>query len=178
MREMDVGRLSTLVRDVPGFPVPEVTFKDITPLLADPTALRLAVEMIAAPFEDSGVTMVAGIEARGFVLAPAVALILRCGFVPLRKPGKLPYNSRKEEYQLEYGLDALEIHVDSVGPDDRVLLVDDVVATGGTARAGTALIRGLGAELAGMGVLIELTYLGGREALDGVDLHSILTYDS
>lgn len=175
---MDVGRLSTLVRDVPGFPVPEVTFKDITPLLADPIALRLAIEMIAAPFEDSGVTIVAGIEARGFVLAPAVALALGCGFVPLRKPGKLPYDTRKEEYQLEYGLDALEIHVDGVGPDDRVLLVDDVIATGGTARAGTNLIRGLDAELVGMGVLIELTFLGGRETLDGVDLYSILTYDS
>ena len=175
---MDVGRLRTLVRDVPGFPVPEVTFKDITPLLADPDALRLATKLIAAPFEDSGVTMVAGIEARGFVLAPAVALALGCGFVPLRKPGKLPYHTRKEEYQLEYGLDALEVHVDGVGPDDRVLLVDDVIATGGTARAGTNLIRGLDAELVGMGVLIELTFLGGRETLDGVDLYSILTYDS
>ncbi|MCY4620272.1 MAG: adenine phosphoribosyltransferase [bacterium] len=175
---MDAGRLSTLVRDVPGFPVPEVTFKDITPLLADPSGLRLAVDMLAVPFEDSGVTMVAGIEARGFVLAPAVALILGAGFVPLRKPGKLPYHTRKEEYQLEYGLDALEVHVDGVGPDDRVLLVDDVIATGGTARAATKLIRGLDAELVGMGVLIELTFLGGREALDGVDLYSILTYDS
>ncbi len=175
---MDVGRLSTLVRDVPGFPVPEVTFKDITPLLADPTALRLVTEMIAAPFEDSGVTAVAGIEARGFVLAPAVALALGCGFVPLRKPGKLPYHTRKEEYQLEYGLDALEVHIDGVGPNDRVLLVDDVIATGGTARAATNLIRGLGAELVGMGVLIELAFLGGRETLDGVDLYSILTYDS
>ncbi len=175
---MDAGRLSTLVRDVPGFPVPEVTFKDITPLLADPDALRLATDLLAAPFEDAGVTTVAGIEARGFVLAPAVALVLGCGFVPLRKPGKLPYHTRKEEYQLEYGLDALEVHVDGVGPDDRVLLVDDVIATGGTARAATNLIRGLDAELVGMGVLIELTFLGGRETLDGVDLHSILTYDS
>lgn len=178
MKAMDVGRLRTLVRDVPGFPVPEVTFKDITPLLADPDALRLATKLIAAPFEDSGVTMVAGIEARGFVLAPVVALVLGCGFVPLRKPGKLPYHTRKEEYQLEYGLDALEVHVDGVGPDDRVLLVDDVIATGGTARAGTNLIRGLDAELVGMGVLIELTFLGGRETLDGVDLYSILAYDS
>ncbi|MDE0709845.1 MAG: adenine phosphoribosyltransferase, partial [bacterium] len=121
--------MSTLVRDVPGFPVPEVTFKDITPLLADPAALRLAVEMIAAPFEDSGVTMVAGIEARGFVLAPAVALVLGSGFVPLRKPGKLPYSSRKEEYQLEYGLDALEIHVDGVAPHDRVRRVAGVITT-------------------------------------------------
>lgn len=178
MMEMDAGRLSSLIRDVPGFPVPEVTFKDITPLLADPDALRSAVELMAAPFEDSGVTMVAGIEARGFVLAPAVALLLRSGFVPLRKPGKLPYRARKEEYQLEYGIDALEVHVDGVGPQDRVLVVDDVIATGGTARAGTNLIRGLGAELVGMAVLIELTFLAGREALDGVDLHSILTYDS
>ena len=178
MTAMDVRRLSTLVRDVPGFPVPDVTFKDITPLLADPVALRLATEMIAAPFEDAGVTMVAGIEARGFVLGPAVALALRSGFVPLRKPGKLPYRTSKEEYQLEYGTDALEVHVDGAGPGDRVLLVDDLIATGGTARAAANLVRGLGAELVGMGVLIELTFLAGREALDGVELHSILTYDS
>ena len=175
---MDVERLSALVRDVPGFPVPEVTFKDITPVLADHDALRSVVEMLAAPFRDAGVTVVAGIEARGFVLAPAVALALGCGFVPLRKPGKLPYRTRREDYQLEYGVDTLEIHVDGAGPDDRVLLVDDVIATGGTARAAVNLIRGLGAELVGMGVLIELTFLAGRDLLDGVDLHTILAYDS
>lgn len=175
---MDVERLSALVRDVPGFPVPEVTFKDITPVLADHDALRSVVEMLAAPFRDAGVTVVAGIEARGFVLAPAVALALGCGFVPLRKPGKLPYRTRREDYQLEYGVDTLEIHVDGAGPDDRVLLVDDVIATGGTARAAVNLIRGLGAELVGMGVLIELAFLAGRDLLDGVDLHTILAYDS
>ena len=110
-------------------------------------------------------------------MAPAVALALGAGFVPLRKPGKLPYQTRREEYQLEYGVDGLEIHVDAVGPDDRVLLVDDVIATGGTARAGIDLIRGLGADLVGMVVLIELGFLGGREKLDGeVVLRSILMY--
>jgi len=175
---MDLVNLRALVRDVEGFPIPEVTFKDITPLLADPQALKYAVEMIATPYQDAGITKVAGIEARGFVLAPAVALALGAGFVPLRKPGKLPYQTRREEYQLEYGVDGLEIHVDAVGPDDRVLLVDDVIATGGTARAGIDLIRGLGADLAAMVVLIELAFLGGREKLDNeVVLRSILVYD-
>ena len=173
---MSPAQLSALVRDIPGFPTPEVVFKDITPVLADASALRAAVELIAAPFRGAGVTTVAGIEARGFVLAPPVALELDAGFVPLRKEGKLPHRTRREEYELEYGTDALEIHEDAAGPGDRVLLVDDVIATGGTAGAATRLIRGLGAELVGIGVLIELAFLNGREALDNVDLHAVVTY--
>ena len=173
---MNPAQLSSLIRDIPGFPTPEVVFKDITPLLADPSALRSSVSMIAAPYREAGVTAVAGIEARGFVLAPSVALELGAGFVPLRKQGKLPYDILSEEYQLEYGTDVLEIHRDAVGPEDRVLLVDDVIATGGTAAAAARLIRGLGAELVGMGVLIELAFLKGREALDKVDLHAVVTY--
>ena len=116
--------------------------------------------------------------ARGFVLAPPAALVLGAGFVPLRKQGKLPYRTRSEEYQLEYGSDVLEIHEDAVGPGDRVLLVDDVIATGGTAGAAARLIKGLGAELAGMGVLIELAFLGGRKALDpDVELHAVVAYE-
>ena len=174
---MNAAQLGALVRDIPGFPTPEVVFKDITPVLADNAALRVAVESIAAPFRHVGVTMVAGIEARGFVLAPPVALILDVGFVPLRKQGKLPYHTRREEYQLEYGTDSLEIHQDAVGPEDRVLVVDDVIATGGTAAAAVRLIRGLGAELVGVGVLIELAFLNGRAALGDVDLHTVVTYE-
>ena len=175
---MDAARLRALIRDIPGFPAPEVVFKDITPVLGSEQALRASVEMIAEPFQGAGVTAVAGIEARGFVLAPPVALALGAGFVPLRKQGKLPYRTRSEEYQLEYGFDVLEIHEDAVGPGDRVLLVDDVIATGGTAGAAARLIKGLGAELAGMGVLIELAFLGGREALDpDVGLHAVVAYE-
>ncbi|MDE0169244.1 MAG: adenine phosphoribosyltransferase [bacterium] len=173
---MSPAQLSALVRDIPGFPTPEVVFKDITPVLADAAALRAAVELIAAPFRSAGVTTVAGIEARGFVLAPPVALELGAGFVPLRKQGKLPYHTRRDEYELEYGTDVLEIHEDAAGPDDRVLLVDDVIATGGTAGAAVRLIRGLGAELVGVAVLIELAFLNGRDSLDDVDLHAVVTY--
>lgn len=174
---MNAAQLRALVRDVPGFPSPEVVFKDITPVLADRRALEVAIELIAEPFRDSGVTTVAGIEARGFVLAPSVALTLGAGFVPLRKQGKLPYRTLRQEYQLEYGTDVLEVHVDAAGPDDRVLLVDDVIATGGTAAAAIRLVRGLGAELVGMAVLIELSFLNGREALEDLDLHSVVTYE-
>ena len=173
---MSPAQLSALVRDIPGFPTPEVVFKDITPVLADAAALRAAVELIAAPFRSAGVTTVAGIEARGFVLAPPVALELGAGFVPLRKQGKLPYRTRRDEYELEYGTDVLEIHEDAAGPDDRVLLVDDVIATGGTAGAAVRLIRGLGADLVGVAVLIELAFLNGRDSLDDVDLHAVVTY--
>ena len=173
---MSPAQLSALVRDIPGFPTPEVVFKDITPLLADASALRAAVDLLAAPFREAGVTAVAGIEARGFVLAPPVALQLDAGFVPLRKQGKLPYLTRRDEYELEYGTDVLEIHEDAAGPGDRVLLIDDVIATGGTAGAAVRLIRGLGAELVGVGVLIELAFLNGRDVLDGVDLHAVVTY--
>ena len=175
---VDAEQLRRLIRDVPGFPTPEVVFKDITPVLRNGGALRAAVDLIGAPFRKSGVTMVAGIEARGFVLAPPVALALGAGFVPLRKQGKLPYRTRREEYLLEYGSDTLEIHQDAVGPGDRVLLVDDVIATGGTAGAAVRLIEGLGADLAGMGVLIELAFLEGRRVLGAdIELHAVVTYE-
>ena len=173
---MNPAQLRALIRDIPGFPTPEVVFKDITPALADASALRAAVELIAAPFRGAGVTTVAGIEARGFVLAPPVALELGAGFVPLRKQGKLPYRTRRDEYELEYGTDVLEIHEDAAGPGDRVLLVDDVIATGGTAGAAVRLIRSLEAELVGIGVLIELAFLNGRDALDDIHLHAVVTY--
>jgi adenine phosphoribosyltransferase len=169
--------LASLVRDIPDFPEPGVVFKDITPVLADARALSHLIEALATPYEQSGVSKVAGIEARGFTLATPVASHLEAGFIPLRKPGKLPYDTVREEYELEYGNDALEVHVDAVVAGEKVLLVDDVIATGGTAAAAIRLLRGIGADVVGLSVFIELVFLGGSEHLDGVPLHALLRYD-
>ncbi|MGH8944722.1 MAG: adenine phosphoribosyltransferase, partial [Acidimicrobiia bacterium] len=163
--------------DIPDFPEPGVVFKDITPVLADPEALSQLIEALARPFKEAGVSKVAGIEARGFTLATPVANQLEAGFIPLRKPGKLPYDTVREDYDLEYGTDALEVHVDAVTEGERVLLVDDVIATGGTAAAAIRLLRGIGAEVVGLSVFIELVFLGGSDHLDGVPLHALLRYD-
>lgn len=168
--------LTSLIRDIPDFPEPGVVFKDITPVLADHDALTALVDAMAAPFREVPVDKVAGIEARGFTLAAPIALTLGAGFIPIRKPGKLPYETIREEYVLEYGTDALEIHVDAVGEGERVLLVDDVIATGGTARAAINLLRGIGAEVVGFSVFIELVFLGGNEMLDGVPIHALVRY--
>lgn len=173
---MGPSELRALVRDVPDYPKKGVIFKDVTPVLADPRALASLVEMIAAPFRESGVTSVVGIEARGFTLATPVALALGVGFAPFRKPGKLPYRTYSEEYQLEYGADSLQAHVDAIRPGERVLIVDDVVATGGTAGAAVRLVRNFGAEVAGLGAFIELEFLNGRAALPGIDIHTIVAY--
>lgn len=169
--------LSSLVRDIPDFPEPGVVFKDITPVLADARAFAELIEALTEPFMDAGVTKVAGIEARGFTLATPVANRLDAGFIPLRKPGKLPYDTMREEYALEYGTDALEVHVDAVSEGEKVLLVDDVIATGGTAAAAIRLLRRIGAEVVGLSVFIELVFLGGSDHLDGVPLHALLKYD-
>jgi len=169
--------LSSLVRDIPDFPQPGVVFKDITPVLGDARALAELIEALTEPFVDAGVTKVAGIEARGFTLATPVADRLDAGFIPLRKPGKLPYDTMREEYALEYGTDALEVHVDAVSEGEKVLLVDDVIATGGTAAAAIRLLRRIGAEVVGLSVFIELVFLGGSDHLDGVPLHALLKYD-
>jgi adenine phosphoribosyltransferase len=169
--------LSSLVRDIPDFPQPGVVFKDITPVLADARAFAELIEALTEPFVDAGVTKVAGIEARGFTLATPVAGRLDAGFIPLRKPGKLPYDTMREEYALEYGTDALEVHVDAVSEGEKVLLVDDVIATGGTAAAAIRLLRRIGAEVVGLSVFIELVFLGGSDHLDGVPLHALLKYD-
>ena len=168
--------LQTHVRDVPDWPEPGVVFKDITPLLADPDAFAAAVAALAAPFEDRGITKVVGIEARGFLIGAPVALHLGAGFVPARKPGKLPGLTASEAYALEYGTDRLEIHADAIGAGEQVLVVDDVIATGGTAAATVRLVERLGGTVVGLGFVIELSFLGGRSRLAGHEHVSLLTY--
>jgi adenine phosphoribosyltransferase len=168
--------LKNFIRDVPDFPKPGIMFKDITPLLANHDALHYAVDALAAPFRRSNVSRVAAIESRGFIFGSCVARILDAGFVPIRKPGKLPWTTRRNEYVLEYGTDALEIHDDAVGKDDRVLLIDDVLATGGTAAAASCLIQESGADLIGVAMVIELSFLEGRSKLNGIPIHSLITY--
>ena len=163
-----------LLRDVPDFPQPGVTFKDITPLLGDPRGLAIVVDRLSEPYIGTGITRVVGIESRGFIFAPAVAMRLDCGFVPVRKPGKLPWRTKRIEYQLEYGSDALEIHEDALGPGDKVLIVDDVLATGGTAAAAVRLAEGLGAEVVACCFIVELAFLGGNQRLDH-RIHSLVT---
>ena len=174
---MTVEQLKDFIRDVPDFPKPGILFKDITPLLRSPQALEAACAMLADPFRNERVTAVAGIESRGFIFGSVVAQNLGAGFIPIRKPGKLPWTTRRHEYILEYGSDALEIHDDALGPDDRVLVIDDVLATGGTLAAATQLVRGFDAMLVGAGTVIELEFLGGRGKLAAdVPLHSLLRY--
>jgi adenine phosphoribosyltransferase len=168
--------LRALIRDVPDFPKPGIMFKDITPLLKSPKALEYVIDGLARPFESERITSVAAIESRGFIFGSCVAQKLGAGFVPIRKPGKLPWTARRYEYQLEYGSDALEIHHDAVDASDRVLLIDDVLATGGTAAAAAFLIRECGATLAGVGMVIELSFLDGRKKLDGTTVHSLIQY--
>ena len=153
------------IRDIPDFPQKGIVFKDITPLLANAEAFRRAVDTIAAEFSDQSVSKVVGAEARGFIFGGALAYVLGAGFVPARKPGKLPWNTTRAEYDLEYGTDALEVHADALGPDDVVLIVDDVLATGGTAAAKCQLAMSTGARVAGFAFLIELDFLRGREKL-------------
>jgi adenine phosphoribosyltransferase len=164
------------IRDVPDFPKPGILFKDITPLLLDAVAFRRAVELMAAPFQGAKVTRVVSIESRGFLLGAPIALALDAGLVPIRKPGKLPAERGRVEYALEYGTDALEMHRDAMGPADRVLVVDDVLATGGTAEAAAKLVRTRGAEVAGFTFLIELDVLKGRGRLVGERVEALLHY--
>jgi adenine phosphoribosyltransferase len=168
--------LESYVRDVPDFPRPGIVFKDVMPLLADPAALRGAVDGLAeyaAPLEPD---LVLGAEARGFILGGALAYQLGCGFVAARKPGKLPWRTVSVEYALEYGLDSLELHADAVAPGTRVLVHDDVLATGGTAKAKIELVERLGGTVVGAAFLIELAFLDGRGKLDGYDVFSLVTY--
>jgi adenine phosphoribosyltransferase len=167
--------LKRLVRDIPDFPKPGILFRDVTPLLLDPAALRAAVEAIAAPFRGARVERVLGIESRGFIFGAPVALALGAGFALVRKQGKLPYDTFRASYALEYGEDRVEMHVDAVARGQRVLVVDDLIATGGTAAAAVKLARMAGGEVLGVSCLIELAGLGGAKALD-VPLARVLRY--
>jgi adenine phosphoribosyltransferase len=166
------------IRDIPDFPRQGIVFKDITPLLLDPVALDAAVSQLAAYAAPLGVEYVVAAEARGFILGAALARELGAGFVPARKPGKLPHDTVSAEYTLEYGLDALEVHADAVAGGARVLIHDDLLATGGTARALCDLVAGLGAEIVGCAFLVELSFLGGRARLDPFEVHALLEYQS
>lgn len=168
--------LRALIRAVPDFPSPGVVFRDITPLLRDAEALARVVDLLAERSRDSGVDIVAGIESRGFLFGAPLAVALGAGFVPIRKLGKLPARTISRSYELEYGSNHLEMHVDALTPGQRVLLVDDVLATGGTARASAEMIRELGGELLGAAFVVELTDLRGRDALSGIDAFSLLPY--
>lgn len=174
--KLTVAEMTALIKDVPDFPKKGIIFKDITPLLADPDGFNGVVDGLIAPFTQKGVEVVAGVESRGFLLAPAMAARLGAGIVPLRKKGKLPRETRSATYALEYGTDAIEAHVDAFPKGTKVLLVDDVLATGGTAAAAVELIKALGGELVGTAFLIELGFLKGRKKLPGLDTHSLIAY--
>lgn len=170
--------LHSLIRDIPDFPKKGIVFKDITPLLASPSGLALAVEVMVNPFRGRNIQAVIGAESRGFIFGTAIAQALSCGFIPVRKPGKLPAEKISLTYDLEYGQDTLEIHRDAIKPGIRCLMVDDLLATGGTMRACCDLIEKLGGNIVGVAVLIELGFLRGRERFPKYEVHTALTYNS
>ena len=164
------------IRSVPDFPKAGILFYDITTLLRDPQGFRIAIDMLSMPYQDQGIDVVVGIESRGFILGAAVAERIGAGFIPIRKPGKLPAKAIKETYDLEYGKDALEIHEDAIGTGQRILIVDDVLATGGTAAAAVQLVRKLDGELHGLAFLIELLFLNGKQRIATEEVYSVLQY--
>ena len=168
--------MQDLIRSIPDYPNPGVTFRDITPLLGDGPAFSEAIAKIAERFVDANIQRVIGVEARGFILGAPIAVALNAGFVPVRKAGKLPWAVVREEYDLEYGSDKLEIHRDAIHPGERILVVDDVLATGGTAAATCRLVSALGGDIVALAVLIELPFLEGRAKLDGITVESLFTY--
>ena len=172
----DSAWLTSLVRDIADYPKTGVTFRDITPLLGNADGFRQAIDELAEPFQGERIDRVVGVEARGFILAAAVAYRLNAGFVPVRKAGKLPWAVAREEYELEYGTDKLEIHRDAIHPDERILVIDDVLATGGTAAATARLIETLGGTIVGIGFLIEITALGGHARLTDYRVESLARY--
>lgn len=172
-----VGRIRGRIRDIPDFPQPGILFKDITPVLADPALLRDVVGHIAERYARAEVARIAGVESRGFILGAPLAVALGVGFAPIRKPGKLPYDTVRVDYALEYGTDSLEAHVDAFHPGERVLVVDDLLATGGTAAGAIQLVSRLGAEVIGSAFLVELAFLHGRRKLPEVPIYSIVSYD-
>ena len=168
--------VAALIRDIPDFPSPGIVFKDITPLLADHGAFSSCIDALASHWEGQRIDRVLGVEARGFIVAAPVAYRFGAGFTPVRKAGKLPWKVEREEYALEYGTDLLEIHQDAVEAGERVLIIDDVLATGGTAAATVRLAERLGAEVVGLGFIIELGFLDGRAQLEGREIVSLITY--
>jgi adenine phosphoribosyltransferase len=173
-----MNHLKQLIREVPDFPKPGINFYDITTLLKDKQGFRETVDALQEHYRNTPVDIVVGIEARGYFFAPAMALALGAGFVPVRKPKKLPYTVKSIDYTLEYGTDRLEVHADGIEPGQNVLIVDDVLATGGTASAVSRLIEQLQGKVIGLGFVIELTFLNGRQKLDGYDLFSLIQYQS
>jgi adenine phosphoribosyltransferase len=171
-----VHRLKAKIRDIPDFPEPGIIFRDITPLVADPSALQLSVYQLLQPFLGESINAVAGMEARGFIFGSLAAWELGVGFIPLRKPGKLPYDVQSASYHLEYGSTALEVHTDAVNSGERILLIDDLIATGGTAQASCQLIEELGGIVMGCAFVIELDALKGRDKLSKYEVHSLLHY--
>ncbi len=169
-------QLKAAIREVPDWPKKGILFYDVTTLLKNPACFRKAVDALIEPYRDKNVDIVLGIEARGFIFAPTVAYALSAGFVPVRKPGKLPAETLRVEYELEYGTDSLEIHRDAIQPGQRVLIVDDLIATGGTARAVAEMTRKMGGTVVGLAFLVELEFLHGRDKLTGYELTSILKY--
>jgi len=170
--------LKALIREIPDFPKPGIGFKDITTVLKDAGAFRQTVQLMADPFRDDKVDAVVGVESRGFILGAPIAYELGCGFVLVRKAGKLPSDTISTTYQLEYGTDTLEIHTDAISPGQRVLIVDDLLATGGTISAAADLVRKLSGEIVGFSFFVELKFLKGRERLKGYRVHSLVVYDS
>lgn len=168
--------LQDKIRNVPDFPQPGIQFKDITTLLKDGEAFRLAIDRLAETYKQQSIDVVIGPEARGFVVGAPVAYVLGAGFVPVRKPGKLPSETISYEYSLEYGKDALEIHKDAIAPGSRVLIVDDLLATGGTTLATIKMVEKLGGKIVGLAFLIELSFLNGRQVLSGYDITSLVQY--
>ena len=169
--------LKAMIREVPDFPKPGINFYDITTLLKDPKGLRRTLNHMTGHYNDTDIDTIIGIESRGFIFAVPMAQHLGCGFVPVRKPGKLPHVTESASYDLEYGQDALEIHRDAVGDGHKVLIVDDLLATGGTAQACAQLVERIGGDVVGLAFLVELSFLNGRGKLDGYDVHSFIKYD-
>ena len=172
-----MNTLKQLIREIPDFPKPGILFYDITTLLKDKQGLKGTIDALKTQYEGAQVDVVVGIEARGFIFAPALAYALGAGFVPVRKPKKLPAVCESISYDLEYGSDTLEVHRDAIVPGSKVLIVDDLLATGGTAKAVARLVEQLGGSVAGLGFVLELTFLSGREKLEGYDILSVLQYD-
>jgi adenine phosphoribosyltransferase len=173
-----MDQLKKRIREVPDFPKPGINFYDITTLLKHPEGLRLTVDALSAEFEGAQIDTVIGVEARGFIFAPALAYHLGAGFVPVRKPKKLPAGRTSISYDLEYGQDTLEIHTDAISAGDRVIIADDLLATGGTARAVCDLVEGLGGKIEGLVFVVELEFLPGRKKLEGYDVRSLIKYQS